>query len=246
MTPALRTPMRPAARARLAAALYIVSGVPAAYAVSTFSKLVVRTDAAATAANILRSEASFRLALAGDLVGILLVLASLLLLYGLLKPVEANLARLVVAGFIIGSTFQALNSLGDLAALALLERGAGLAGLPTPQAQALALLFLRLHVWSYDVALVFYGAGYVVMGPLLWRASFLPRVLGPLIAIDGLGYMTLSFTGFLAPAAVAHLTPIIPYGTAILGEGALMLWLLVKAVNEERWRQQAAGALQSA
>lgn len=232
----------PARTARLAAVLYIVSGVPAGYSVSTFTKLVVRSDAAATAANVLRSEGAFRLAFAGDLVGILLVLGSLLLLYGLFKPVNASLARFVMSAVIIGSTLQALNALGDLAALLLLKGGAGLSALSTGQAQALALVFLRLHMLSYDIALVFYGAGYVVMGPLLLQATFLPRILGPLIVLDGLGYMTLSFTLFLAPPVAAHLHPFVPYGTAILGEGSLMLWLLVKGVNAERWHEQAAAA----
>jgi hypothetical protein len=116
----------PKQTARLAGALYGVSAVPAGFSVYVLSKLVVRGDPAATAANILGSETIFRLGFVADLTGILLVVASLLLLCQLLKPVSTSLARLVICSVLIGSAVQSLNSLADLAALLLLKGGNGL------------------------------------------------------------------------------------------------------------------------
>jgi hypothetical protein len=62
------------------------------------------------------------------------------------------------------------------------------------------------------------------------------------MAIDGLGYLTFSFATLLSPPLVAHLYPYLPFVTALLGEASLMLWLIVKAVNTQRWEEQDAAA----
>src|SRR5206468_11307861 len=77
----------PRVMARLAGGLYLVSAVPAGFSVWVFLKLVVRGAPAATAANILGSEALFRFGFVADLIGIMLVLGSTLVLYELFKPV---------------------------------------------------------------------------------------------------------------------------------------------------------------
>ena len=168
------------------------------------------------------------------------MVGSVLLLYELFKPVNGSLARIVTCYVLVGSAVQSLDSIADLAALIMLKGGNSLTAFTAAQAQAMALLFLRLHALVYDLALVFYGAGFILMGTLILRSTFLPRVLGVLVAIDGLGYMTFSFATFLSPPLVRHLYPYLPFLTAFLGEGSLMLWLLVKGVNGQRWEEQAA------
>lgn len=234
--------MKPQGKARLAGTLYLISGVPAGFSVFVVRKLVVRGDPAATASNILGSEHLFRLGFAADLTGIVLVLASMLLVYELFKPVDRTRALLVALLFVIGSAHQALDCLADLTALILLKGGSGLTVFTTAQAQALAFVAVRLHALAYDLALVFYGAGFIVLGTVVLQSTFVPRVIGVLVAIDGLGYLTFSFATFLAPALVAHLYPYLPFVTALLGEGSLMLWFIVKGVNAQRWQEQAATA----
>jgi hypothetical protein len=85
--------------------------------------------------------------------------------------------------------------------------------------------------------LVFFGFYCLLIGYLIFRSTFLPRILGALMAFGGLGWLT-----FLSSPLANHLSP---YNLApgILGEGALTLWLLVAGVNEKRWKEQAsAGA----
>ena len=89
---------------------------------------------------------------------------------------------------------------------------------------------------------VFGGASSIVMGCLILKATFVPRVIGPLMMLDGVGYLTFSLTTFLLPSLAARLYPYIPFVTTFLGEGALYFWLIVKGVNAERWREQAAAA----
>jgi uncharacterized protein DUF4386 len=226
--------------ARMAAALNILSAVPDGFSVSTLRRLVVRGDAAATAHNILGSESLFRLGFVADLVALVIFVASAVLLYEVFKPASRRAALLFLVLMVMGTLSQALEAVHDLAALALLKAGAAASGLPSAQANELALVFLRLHVSTYQLALFFFGCSSLVMGFLILRATFVPRILGPLMMIDGLGFLTFSLAAFLAPSVATHIYPYIPFVTALVGEGALFLWLIVKGVNAERWREQAA------
>ena len=82
--------------------------------------------------------------------------------------------------------------------------------------------------------LVFFGCYCVLIGYLIFRSTFLPRLLGVLMAFGGLGWLT-----FISPALARTLSP---YNMApgILGEAALTLWLLAAGVNTERWYKQAS------
>jgi hypothetical protein len=228
------------ARARWAAALNILCAVPAGFSVTVLQKSVVRGDAAATAANVLGSEGVFRLGFVSDLVAILIFVASAVLLYEIFRPAGRRSALLFLVLILMGAAFQALECIQDLAALVLVKGGAGMSALPSAQANALAFMFLRLHSFNYVLALFFIGCSSVVMGHLLLRSTFVPRILGPLMMIDGLGYLTFSLASFLSPPVAAHIYPYVPFVTALLGEGALFLWLIIKSVNAERWREQAA------
>jgi hypothetical protein len=230
----------PRATARLAGGLYLISGVPAGFSVFVLMKLVARGDPAATATNILRSETLFRLGFAADLVGIIFFLASVLMLYELFKPVSRSLSLLMAFFALIGAAIQALDCLGDITALHFLKGGSMMSAFTTAQSQTLAFQSLMLHTVIYDVALVFYGVFAVLIGYLVLKSTFLPRVLGVLMAIDGLGYLVFSFATFISPPLVAHLYPYLPFVTALLGEASLMLWLIVKAVNSQRWEEQAS------
>ena len=78
--------------------------------------------------------------------------------------------------------------------------------------------------------MVFFGAQIISVGYLITRSTLVPRLLGVLLMLGGASYIINSFTNFFAPAIGAHLAPfVIP--VAILGEGALTLWLLVKGVK---------------
>ncbi len=78
--------------------------------------------------------------------------------------------------------------------------------------------------------MVFFGAQIISIGYLITRSTLIPRILGVLLLLGGSSYIINSFTNFLSPGLGAHLSPfIVP--VAILGEGALTLWLLVKGVR---------------
>jgi Domain of unknown function (DUF4386) len=81
--------------------------------------------------------------------------------------------------------------------------------------------------------LVFFGFYCLLIGYLILRSSFFPRILGVLMVFAGLGWLT-----FISPQLANHLSPfnIFP---GLIGEGTLTVWLLAVGLNDQRWREQA-------
>jgi len=92
---------------------------------------------------------------------------------------------------------------------------------------------LRWQPHGVNIAIVFHGFYCLLIGYLIFRSAFLPRILGALIAFAGLAWLT-----YLSPPLVNYLSP---YNLicAIVPELSLILWLLVRGVNVQRWKYQA-------
>jgi uncharacterized protein DUF4386 len=198
--------------------------------------LVVFGDAATTAANILAHEQLFRLALLAGLVGVASHIVWTFLFYQLFKPVSRSLSLLAAFVSLVAIATQAFSSVFQLAPLVILQGGASLGAFDVQQGQALALLFLQLFAQAFYVYLALFGLWCVLIGYLIFRSTFLPRVLGVLEALAGVCWLT-----FLWPPLARSLSP---YNQAVAGvaEIALMLWLIVMGVNAQRWTEQASSA----
>jgi hypothetical protein len=98
----------------------------------------------------------------------------------------------------------------------------------------LAFEALRLSPHGVNLAVVFHGVFCILIGYLIFRSTFLPRILGVLMAFAGLSWLT-----FLLPWLANHLSP---YNLAcgLIGEASVFLWLLVMGVNVQRWKEQTA------
>jgi hypothetical protein len=227
----------PRAKARLAGAFEALEGLASAFGqVVLPGRLIVWSDASATAANILGHEALLRLAFALSIAGVVFHLAWAWLFYELFKPVNRLIARLAVFVILVGCAVQAVTALMLYAPLIILGGGSAFASFSTPQLQALALLFLKWNAVAFDTYLVFFGLWCVLTGYLIFRSTFLPRVFGALLAIDGLGWMT-----YVSPPLGVALFPVIAVVSAV-AEIPLQLWLLIAGVNSQRWREQATAA----
>lgn len=84
-------------------------------------------------------------------------------------------------------------------------------------------------------ALPIFGLFNLTIGILILKSTFLPRGLGVLMTLSGLGWLT-----FLSPELLKYLRAYVEI-LGIAAEGSLMLWLLVKGVNVQRWNAQARG-----
>jgi hypothetical protein len=231
----------PRLKARMAGACQLLEALTAAFGqVIVLDRLVVAGNAAATAANILGHERLFWLGYASSLIGVASHIAWALLMYVLLKPVNRTLSLLAAFVILVGCAMQALTSFFYLAPLVILHGGSSLSAFTAEQWQSLALMFLKLNAYAFNIDLVFFGFWCILTGYLIFRSTFLPRILGVLLAISGLGFVT-----YLYPPLAYHL--FIPYiaTASALGEIPLELWLIVMGVNVQRWKEQANAARSS-
>jgi hypothetical protein len=226
----------PRIKARIAAVLYLLEGAPAVFQQSVIAGLIVSGDAAATATNVLANEPLFRLWFAAALLVVACHLAYTVLFYDLFKPVNRSIALLAASVSLVACALQAFATLFQLVPLLVLGGGNPLGALTQGQVQALALLSLNLHTQAFNNYLIFFGFWLIPTGYLIFRSTFFPRVIGVLLALDGLGWAT-----FLWPPLATALYPVIS-AVAALAEIPLVLWLLVVGVNVQRWKEQASKA----
>lgn len=222
-------------KARIAGGLYVFI-----IAAGIFSESFVRDaliewhDAPLTAHNILAHDVLYRLGFTADLLTIIAAIISSVLIYQLLRPVGRAIALLALAFDLISNTIEVTNLLTHFAPLQILATTPALVALDPAQRAALALLSLELHHTLFMILLAIFGVACVLYGYLIYRATFLPRFLGVLLALAGVCYLINSFAIFLAPALASVLFPYILL-PCVIGEAALALWLLIAGVNVERW-----------
>jgi len=225
----------PRLKARVAGVFYLVTIVAGLFAeVFVRGKLIVSGDALATAHNVVGAENLYRYGFAADLVGTAGYIVVTLLLYDLLKPVNRSLSLLAAFFSLVGCAIGGLASLGQLGALFFLGGAHYLSAFNSVQLQAMAYLSIKFHAQGYLVGLVFFGFYCLLIGYLVFKSTFIPRIIGVLMAIAGGGWLINSFASFVAPDLNFTLAAI----TGI-GELALTLWLLVMGVDAEKWREVA-------
>jgi|SRR5208282_699213 len=233
------TETSPRLKARMAGACQLLEAITATFGqVIVLGRLVVSGNAAATAANILGHERLFWLGFASSLMGVAFHIAWALLIYVLLKPVNRSLSLLAAFFILVACAMQALTSLFYLAPLLILQGGSSLSAFTAEQLQSLALMFLNLNAYAFKIDLVFFGFWCILIGYVIFRSTFLPRILGVLLAISGLGWVT-----YLYPPLAFHLGTFRVTASA-LGEIPLELWLIVMGVNVQRWKEQAGRAVE--
>ncbi len=94
--------------------------------------------------------------------------------------------------------------------------------------------FPFLHVPFNELAI--FGLYCLLIGYLIFRSAFLPRILGVLMGIGGLGWLT-----FVSSSLAHHFAPF-NMAPGAIGETSLTIWLLAAGVNSERWKEQARAA----
>jgi Domain of unknown function (DUF4386) len=226
--------------ARIAGVLYliiIVIGILGEAFVR--SRLIVSGDATATAERIRASEFLWRVSIAGEFFLLICAVALALIFYVLLRPVSRDLALLAAFFNLISIALEAAASLHLLATLFPLANANYLKVLDPKQLDALAYLSTRSHEYGFGVSLIFFGCVCLVLGYLIFRSGYLPKVLGVLMQIAGLSYLMNSFALILSPSFANRLFPAVLL-PAFVGEASLCLWLLVKGVNVSKWKARTS------
>ena len=235
--------MFPAKRdARIAGWLYFLFAAPGPFCLLYVpNKIMVRGDAAATAANLLVHEMLLRTSVVVWLLGMALWIVTALALYRIFSGVSKALASLLVIFVAVSVGIGFLNELNNLGAILVL-RGNEFAGtLTQPQREAVAMLFLRLHGQGTAVNEMLWGLWLLPFGLLIIRSQFIPRLLGIWLLLDGIAWVGLSMVALLAPSyndvAFKVAQP------AVFAELGVILWLItigVRAPATERHAMPAA------
>ena len=230
----------PSTRGRILAVLYllvIVGGVLAQVFIS--DRLVVRTDAERTAANILANKSLYRLAFTIFMVEMAAQVATTALFYDLLKPVNRSVARVSAIMGLIAAGIKTHSRLFYYTPLILLSGAPYLSAMEPAQLAALSLAFVRINNQGAAIALIFFGFETVLRGWLIFRSGFLPRFLGVLSMVGGLGWLT-----YLWPPLGSQVFVGVAL-FAIVGVIATSGWLLIRGVDDAKWRERAALAATS-
>ena len=214
-------------QARTAGRLYVVMALLAPIGLMYVpGKLIVSGNATATADNIRASEGLLRIGIASELIHQAVAVFLVLALYRLFKPVDDMLAKqLLILGALVSVPIVFVNVLNDIAALVLVSGADFLAVFDKPELDALAYLFVRLHGHGITVASIFWGLWLFPFGILVIRSRFIPRVLGFLLMIAGVGYLASAFTTLVLP----QYAPLVnKFALALeLGELPIIVWLVI-------------------
>ena len=173
----------------------------------------------------------FRVGLVAALGSALLFVLTAWALYVLLRPVGDSLALLLLVLNAVGVAVQCASYLSLLAVLAQADSSVDVHALTGPQLNALGLLSVSTYRVGFVVAQLFFSAWLFPLGWLVLRSRFLPRFLGWLLVIDGVGVMIWFLQVILAPGHPAISYP--SWAVGFVAELGLALWLLVKGVTSE-------------
>lgn len=218
--------------ARLAGFIFIFFSVPLATWSQSYvaSKIFVQNSPSETASNLLANEFLFRTGIASHLTSSILFALSIFLLYKLFKPIDSHLSRLMISPVIAQIAVFLVLEIFNLTALLVLKNDR-VVGFNDAQKQEISFLLLRMYRLGIGASQLFWGLCFIPFGMLAYKSGFLPRILGILLIISGIGYITDGFTFILLQRTdYLRLQPFVRI--TFIGFLLTMLWLLIKGVYE--------------
>lgn len=196
-------------------------------------KVVVPGNATATVDRIRALESLYRLGIASELVGQVIMLFLALALYRLFKAVNEHHARLlVVLGALVPVPIVFVNVLNEVAALILVSGAEFLSAFEQAKLDALAYLFVRLHGQGITVVSIFWGLWLSPFGMLVIRSGFIPRAFGILLMVAGTAYLASASAALFLPQYASQVRQVAM--PLYFAEPPIIIWLLVWGARSRR------------
>ena len=198
--------------------------------------LIVSGDATATANHIAASPLLWRIGIAGDLLMHVCDVPLMLIFFVLLRPVNRNLALLALLFTLTQSAVLVASKLNMLTPLFLSSDASYLKAFTPEQLNALSYVSIRMDAFGFGFGLIFFGCACLVLGYLIVKSGYFPKILGVMMQIAGICYLTNSFALILSPAFAKMIFPAVLL-PSFIAELSLCLWLLFKGVDVARWHE---------
>ena len=190
---------------------------------------IVPGDATITANNIMANEGLFRMGICSLVIVAILDVVVAWALYVLVKPVNKSLSLLAAWFRLVYATILGI-ALHHLFSVLLLLGGADyLTVFETDQLHAKVMLSLSAFSDVWAIGTVFFGLHLALLGYLVFKSGYIPRILGGLLIIAGFGYLIDSFVVFLLPNYEAPIAMV-----TFIGELIFMFWILFKGVKVQQ------------
>jgi hypothetical protein len=216
--------------ARIAGLWYLGFTLGPFYLLYVPSQTVVHNDAAATAARVLSHEVLYRWGMIAETLGAVIFIGLSLALYRLFENVDRHCARQMVALVLVSSALGLVTVVFSAAALLVFRGGGGFAGFDNQTREAIGMLLIQMRGQAYGINQTFWGLWLLPFGWLVVRSRFLPRWLGYWLLLDGIAWVVVGVTWFLAPGSTDVLFRY--FQPVFLAELAAMLWLLIAGAKE--------------
>ena len=218
------------AAARVVGFLYLFTNATAIVGFYARSQAIA-PDPAQTAQALAASGTLFRLGIVFELVTVAGVVGLLAALYTILESIHRPLALLATFLRILENVALALIPLNSFIALSLLSGAPYLKSVDTAELQALAHLFLRIHLTGFRIGFFFLGLGSAVFGYLWLRSRYIPRALA-LLGIVGSLLMAIAELVFIARPDLGRAAGMLYMAPIGLFEFTMGFWLLIRGLRE--------------
>jgi len=205
------------------------------------SKLIVPSNNAATANNIIANDLLFRIGIAGVLILYASVVVLSWALYVILKTVNKNLALLALLLRSGEAILGGATILISFIVLLLLNGEDYSTAFETEQLQALAGLFLNLRTAALDIVLIFVGLGGTVFCYLFFKSNYVPGILAAWGIFTYLSMLVLAHINILIPNR-PEMIEIVLFALGAFFELIFGFWLLFKGVNFQQGDLHASGS----
>lgn len=223
--------------ARVGGVLYLlIIALGIFYELIVRDMIIVPANAIATMNNLREHEFLWRLGIAAEFLSSIIGFGIILIVYRLTKPVNKDLAMLAAFFNLSAVTIQTVYVIQLVEALFPIGNSPYLQAFTTEQLGAMVSLSMKSHVFGFGIALLMFGPYFLLTGYLIYRSGYLPKFIGVLYIISGLGYLANSFILILAPqlSGVVFMIIALP---VLVGEISLALTLLIKGVRQDAWEQ---------
>jgi hypothetical protein len=197
--------------------------------------LTVRGDAAATARAIADAELLFR----GGIVAFIVVfVADVVVAWGLyvfLQPTSRELSLLAAWFRLLYVAIAATALLNLLTAVRLVSNTGYPASLSTNQRDAQVMASLDAYAYGWRIGMVFFGAHLLLLGCVMLRSDYTPRILAAMVALAGLAYMVGMLTSALLPNFEDYkkLVLLLIAIVAVPAEFGLAFWLVWRGGKDQ-------------